>query len=102
MPRYDDQTNDDILPQSERFQALSPEEYELLWGHPVFSDSDRALVFQLNAREQEHFDQLCTPKNQGQFPAAAWLLQGTAAFLRADAGPGRRRPGLPSGEVPGW
>lgn len=56
MPRYDDQTNDDILPQSERFQALFPEEYELLWGHPVFSDSDQALVFQLNAREQEYFD----------------------------------------------
>lgn len=39
MPRHADQTNDDILPQGERLQALSPEEYELLWGHPVFSDS---------------------------------------------------------------
>lgn len=67
MPRYDDQTNDDILPQSERLQALSPEEYELLWGHPVFSDSDRALFFQLNAREQAYFDQLRTPRTRANF-----------------------------------
>jgi hypothetical protein len=67
MPRCDDQINDDILPQSERLQALSPEEYELLWEHPVFSDSDRALFFQLNARELEYFDQLRTPKTRGNF-----------------------------------
>jgi len=51
MSRSKDVTNDEILPQSERLQALSPEEYELLWGHPVFSDSDRDLFFQLNSRE---------------------------------------------------
>ena len=67
MPTHDDQTNDDILPQSERLQVLSPEEYELLWGHPVFSDSDRTLFFQLNAREQEYFDQLRTPTTRANF-----------------------------------
>lgn len=67
MPRHDDETSDDILPQSERLQALSPEEYELLWGHPVFWDSDRALFFQLNAREREYFDQLRTPKTRAHF-----------------------------------
>lgn len=67
MPQDDDYSTDDILPQSERLQALSPEEYELLWGHPVFSDSDRALFFQLNAREQEYFGQLRTPKTRANF-----------------------------------
>ena len=53
--------SEEILPQSERLQALSPEEYELLWGQPVFSDSDRDLFFQLNSREQQFLGQLRTP-----------------------------------------
>ncbi len=32
MPQVKDVTDNEILPQSERLRALSPEEYELLWG----------------------------------------------------------------------
>jgi hypothetical protein len=88
MPRSYDVASDESLPQSERLQALSPEEYELLWGHPAFSDSDRALFFQLNSREQEHLGQLrlpwCgKPKNRNN-------------FSKPNAEPG------PSPELAGW
>jgi hypothetical protein len=33
----------DTLPQSNRLQILSPEEYELLWGFPRFTQTDRDL-----------------------------------------------------------
>ena len=67
MSRSKDVTNDEILPQSERLQALSPEEYELLWGHPVFTDSDRAPFFQLNSREQQYLRQLRVPRTKANF-----------------------------------
>jgi hypothetical protein len=67
MPQSKDVTDDEILPQSERLQALSPEEYELLWGHPAFSDSDRELFFQLNSREREYFEQLRVPRTKANF-----------------------------------
>jgi hypothetical protein len=35
----------DALPQSDRLHVLSPEEYELLWGFPRFTQSDRDLFF---------------------------------------------------------
>jgi hypothetical protein len=59
--------SEEILPQSERLQALSPEEYELLWSQPVFSDSDRDLFFQLNSREQQFLGQLTTPRTKARF-----------------------------------
>lgn len=62
MSRSKGVINDEVLPQSERLQALSPEEYELLWGHPVFTDSDRTLFFQLNSREQQYLRQLRVPR----------------------------------------
>ena len=67
MPQIKDVTDDEILPQSERLQALSPEEYELLWGHPAFSDSDRELFFQLNSRERKYFEQLRVPRTKANF-----------------------------------
>ena len=39
-----DHSDGDVLPQSDRLQILSPEEYELLWGFPRFTQSDRGLV----------------------------------------------------------
>ena len=43
----------EVLPQSDRLQILSPEEYELLWGFPRFTQSDRDLFFTLTAPERE-------------------------------------------------
>jgi hypothetical protein len=48
-----DDSDDDGLPQSDRLQILSPEEYELLWGFPRFTQSDRDLFFTLTAPERE-------------------------------------------------
>ena len=41
---FDDLEGDDGFPQSgDRLQILSAEEYELLWGFPRFTQSDRDL-----------------------------------------------------------
>jgi len=49
MPDSIDNSEDIFLPQSDRLQILSPEEYELLWGVPRFSqydrDDSRAILF---------------------------------------------------------
>ena len=42
-----------FLPQSDRLQILSPEEYELLWGLPRFSEYDRNLFFSITPREKQ-------------------------------------------------
>ncbi|MEM8563566.1 MAG: DUF4158 domain-containing protein [Pseudomonadota bacterium] len=60
-------SRDDILPQSERLQALSTEEDELLWGHPVLPGSDRALFLQLTSREQAYYSHLRKPKTRAHF-----------------------------------
>ncbi len=56
-----DFADDDILPQSDRLQILSPEEYELLWGSPRFSLADRDLFFSLNRRDEQTLARLRTP-----------------------------------------
>jgi hypothetical protein len=38
-----DDTGGGSLPRSDRLQILSPEEYELLWGFPRVTQSDRDL-----------------------------------------------------------
>ncbi len=47
---------DEALPQGDRLQILSPEEYELLWGFPRFTQSDRDLFFTLTASEHGAVD----------------------------------------------
>lgn len=54
MPEFShDNFPGDTLPQSDRLQILSPDEYEFLWGFPHFTQSDRALFFTLTAAERE-------------------------------------------------
>ena len=45
------------LPQSDRLRILSPEEYELLWGFPRFTQSDRDLFFTLTVPERGAVEQ---------------------------------------------
>jgi len=52
-----DDSDGDGIPQSDRLQILSPEEYELLWGVPRFTQSDRELFFTLTAPEREALEQ---------------------------------------------
>ena len=76
--------SEEILPQSERLQALSPEEYELLWGQPVFSDSDRDLFFQLNSREQQFLGQLRTPRTKANFLLQLGYFRARQRFFPLD------------------
>jgi TnpA family transposase len=52
-----DDSAGEALPQSDRLQILSPEEYELLWGFPRFTQSDRDLFFTLTAPERGAVEQ---------------------------------------------
>ncbi|MEM6485384.1 MAG: hypothetical protein AAF662_10420 [Pseudomonadota bacterium] len=53
---FSEHSADESLPQSDRLQILSPEEYELLWGFPRFSQSDRDL-FLVNLAQTADFMQ---------------------------------------------
>jgi len=55
---------DVFLPQSDRLQILSREEYELLWGLPRFTQDERDLFFALNPREERVLKGLRTPRTK--------------------------------------
>jgi hypothetical protein len=66
-----DDFDGDSLPQSgDRLQILSPEEYELLWGFPRFTQSDRDLFFTLTAIKRQprdfSYQQLLAEIERGQ------------------------------------
>ena len=50
---YDDLDGGDALPQSDRLQILSPEEYDALWGRPRFTPEDRDIFFSLIPPERD-------------------------------------------------
>ena len=50
---YDDLDGGDALPQSDRLQILSPEEYDALWGRPRFTPADRDIFFSLTPPERD-------------------------------------------------
>jgi hypothetical protein len=58
---------DDLLPHGNRLQILSPEEYELLWGFPQFTMSERQLFFALTPREQSCYARLRTRRTKVHF-----------------------------------
>ncbi len=53
--------DDELPPERERLQILSPEEYELFWRMPRFSAADRDLFFDLSPREEALLAHLRTP-----------------------------------------
>jgi hypothetical protein len=65
-----DDSAGEALPQSDRLQILSPEEYELLWGFPRFTQSDRDLFFTLTAIKRQprdfSYQQLLAEIERGQ------------------------------------
>ena len=70
MPDFPpDHSDGDAVPQSDRLQILSPEQYELLWGFPRFTQNDRDLFFALTAPEREALDQRRSVRTQR--PSAA-------------------------------
>lgn len=60
-------TLDELLPQGDRLQILSPEEYELLWGFPKFSSSDQQLFFAMASRKRGVFEGLRTARTRLHF-----------------------------------
>ena len=62
-----DDAEDVFLPQSDRLQILSPEEYELPWGLSRFTQDDRDLFFALNPREELVLKRLRTPRTTLHF-----------------------------------
>jgi len=54
---FPDDSGGDSLPQSDRLEILTPEEYEFLWGFPRFTQSDRDLFFTLTAPERGAVEQ---------------------------------------------
>lgn len=84
MPDPFDFADDDILPQSDRLQILSPEEYELLWGSPRFSLADRDLFFSLNRRDEQTLARLRTPRTKLDFLLQLAYFRARQRFFRLD------------------
>jgi TnpA family transposase/CheY-like chemotaxis protein len=84
MPDPFDDTDDDFLPQSDRLQILSPEEYDLLWGLPRLSQADRDLFFTLNPREEQALSRLRTPRTKLHFLLLLGYFRARQRFFRLD------------------
>lgn len=76
--------DDYLLPQSDRLQILTPEEYELLWGYPQFSDSDRAVYFQLTTRDEVALARLRTPRSRAHFLLQLGYFRARQRFFQLD------------------
>ncbi|MEM7251453.1 MAG: DUF4158 domain-containing protein, partial [Pseudomonadota bacterium] len=75
---------EDLLPQGNRLRILTPEEYELLWGLPQFSTSDRELFFSVTPREQVVFDRVRTPRTQLHFLLLLGYFKARQRFFVVD------------------
>ncbi len=78
-----DDLDSDSLPQSgDRLQILSPEEYELLWGFPRFTQSDRDLFFTLTAPEREALGQCRSIRTKIHFLLHLGYFRARQRFFR--------------------
>jgi len=82
MPEPIDSKEDIFLPQSDRLQILSAEEYEQLWGLPRFSQYDRDLFFSLTAQELEILDRLRTHRTKAHFLLQLGYFRARQRFFR--------------------
>ena len=81
MPDPFEFADNDVLPQSDRLQILSPEEYELLWGMPRFSQYDRDLFVSLNRRDEQALARLRTPRTKLHFMLQLGYLRARQRFF---------------------
>ncbi len=77
-----DNPDGEALPQSDRLQILSPEEYELLWGFPRFTQSDRDLFFTLTAPEREALEQRRSVRTKVHFLLHLGYFRARQRFFR--------------------
>jgi len=82
MSQHDDNNEDVFLPHSERLQILSPEEYDLLWGQPRFSQYDRDLLFSITAREEQVLKSLRTARTKAHFLLVLGYFRSRQRFYR--------------------
>ena len=78
-----DDLDGDSLPQSgDRLQILSPEEYELLWGFPRFTQSDRDRFFTLTAPERDALEQRRSVRTRIHFLLHLGYFRARQRFFR--------------------
>jgi hypothetical protein len=78
-----DDFDGDSFPRSgDRLQILSPEEYDLLWGFPRFSQTDRDLFFTLTAREREILEQRRSVRTKIHFLLHLGYFRARQRFFR--------------------
>jgi TnpA family transposase len=77
-----DDSDGETLPQSDRLQILSPEEYELLWGFPRFTQTDRDLFFALTAPEREALEQRRSVRTKIHFLLHLGYFRARQRFFR--------------------
>ena len=77
-----DDSAGDALPQSDRLQILSPEEYELIWGFPRFTQSDRDLFFTLTAPEREAVERCRSVRTKLHFLLHLGYFRARQRFFR--------------------
>lgn len=71
-----------VVPQSDRLQILSPEEYLLLWGFPHFTQGDRDLFFTLTAPEREVLQQCRSIRTKTHFLLHLGYFRARQRFFR--------------------
>ncbi len=84
MPNHDDGNVDIFLPQNELLQILSPSEFELLWGMPLFSPEDRKHFFTITPREESVLTKLRTAKTKVYFLLCLGYFRARQRFYRFD------------------
>ncbi|EAQ96687.2 Tn3 family transposase [Congregibacter litoralis] len=75
---------EDFLPQGHRLQILTPEEYELLWGFPTLTATERELFFSTNRREQTVFELARTPRTRLHFRLLLGYFKARQRFFVVD------------------
>ncbi len=79
----EDATNK-TLPISDRLQILSPEEYELLWGFPRFTQNDRDQYFTLTESEQAAADQCRSVRTKIHFQLHLGYFRARQRFFQLE------------------
>lgn len=74
-----------FLPQSDRLQILSQNEFELLWGLPSFSPEDCELLFTITPREESVLSRLRTAKTKVYFLLCLGYFRARQRFYRFES-----------------
>ena len=79
-----DNPDGDILPQSDRLQILSSEEYDALWELPRFTQADRDIFFSLTHPERDIMQKLRSPHTKLHFLLQLGYFRARQCFFRLE------------------